>query len=113
MIVNTNMMRLKHIIDSHKRELSKINNQRMAWLKLSSVIFVITITLIFSWDLLENKNIWWFIVSSMLIVTINWWYWTMKTITILLNHQQEENVIIKELIDELREIKKTIKEIDN
>lgn len=113
MIVNTNMVRLKHIIDYHKRELSKINNKRMVWLMLSSVIFVLTIPLIFSWDLLENKNIWWIIVSSMLIVTINWLFWTIKTITIILNHQQEETVIIKELIAELRELKKTIKQIDN
>ena len=36
----------------------------------------------------------------------------MKSITVLLSHQQEENQIIKELITEVREIKKTIEQFD-
>lgn len=109
------MIKLKSIIDSHKRDINRINNQRILWLRLSSVIFMSVVIIIFSWDTIQqiHNSFWWVIISIMLIVTVNWWYWTMKTISTLLKHQQEENIIIKELINELRDLKKIINQIDN
>lgn len=108
------METLKKILNKHRLDMKKINEQRQWWLIISSVVFISVILFIFSWDIMNDwyRSYWWVLVSTILIITVNWWYWTMKSITVLLSHQQEENQIIKELITEVREIKKTIEQFD-
>jgi hypothetical protein len=108
------MIRFTILIEKHTQEIIKINLQRRRWLVASSVVFVCVVLLIFGWDWLtglHEKSIWWVIVSLMLIVCMNWWYWTMKVIYHLLEHQSNAYVIIADLLNDIKALKKQLSEL--
>lgn len=104
------------IVQQHAEELDKINQQRRTWLYASSVVVLATVFLIFGWDWLgefHSKSVWWLTASVILILSVNWWYWTMRVVLRLLHHQKTEFHIISELVVELKEIRKDIKQLGN
>ena len=101
------MDRINKIFQKNNEKLNKIAKQRTMWLYASSICFVGIISLIFSWDFIDDlhsKSIWWVIVSIMLIVSINWWYWTMKSIRLLLETHSDSIHLLNDIIYELKKV---------
>lgn len=110
------MIQFNKIIDEHNKDMRKINHQRQWWLVASSIVYIGIILLIFGWDWITDihqKSIWWVIISITLLVCIHWWYWTMTVIGHLMEHQQKEVQIIKELLQDIKELQHIISSIDN
>ena len=108
------MERLNKFFDEHTKDCEAINNQRRVWLLASSAVFTGIILLIFGWDLvwnLHSRSIWWLIISLMLLISVNWWYWTMRVIRKLLNHQRIEFGLIRELLIDVKEVKKEVSQL--
>lgn len=92
-------------------ELEKLNKQRQSWLKLSSVVVIVSMCLIFGWNAIENLHsalVWWFIGSSMIILSINWWYWTMSFVRRGLFHQLAMFEILSDIVDEVKMVKEDV-----
>jgi ABC-type proline/glycine betaine transport system permease subunit len=104
----------QRLIDQNNRDLEQINEQRRTWLYASSVVIISVLVLIFGWDWLDtfhSKTLWWVVVSLILIVSVNWWYWTMRVMLRLINHQKIEFSIISELLTDIREIRKEVRQL--
>ena len=100
----------------NEEDLEKINSQRRTWLYASSFVIASVVFLIFGWDWLDHfrsKEVWWAIVSMMLIISVNWWYWTMRVVNKMIGHQRIEMAIVRELVDDIREIKQEVKKLGN
>lgn len=105
-------MTLEIMLEKHRRDIDKLNNERHLWLWASSIVFSGIILLIFGWNWLSginSKTIWWVIVSLMLIISINWWYWTMRVIRIIIYYQEIEYSLIKEIHNEINWVKEDMK----
>ena len=106
-------MDLEQLLDKHRKDIEKLNNERRIWLWASSIVFAGIIFLIFGWDWLSdfhNKTIWWVIVSLMLLISINWWYWTMKVLRVIITYQEIEYNLIKEIYTNINLVKQEIKD---
>ena len=106
-------MTLEDLLERHRNDLEKLNNQRKIWLLASSIVFCGIIFLIFGWEWLsdlQSKGIWWLVVSLMLIISINWWYWTMRVLRVIIHYQEIEYALIKEIYEDINVVKNNIKE---
>lgn len=101
-------------IEQHEKDLEKLHDQRRMWLWASSIVFWALIFIIFAWDWIDgfgSKSVWWLIVSCMLIVSINWWYWSMRVVRKLIVHQTIEYGILKSILGDVSEVKKSVREL--
>lgn len=99
---------LDELLESHKKEVEKINRQRRLWMYASSIVFTSIIFLIFGWEWLsglESRGVWWLIVSLMLLISVNWWYWTMKVVKLILYYQEIEYKLIKQIHNDIGIVK--------
>ena len=106
----------KRLIEENNKDLEQINAQRRVWLYASSVVVLATVFLIFGWNWLDHfdsKAVWWVTISSMLVLSVNWWYWTMRVMLRLINHQKIEFSIIAELLSDIKEIRKEVRQLSN
>jgi ABC-type long-subunit fatty acid transport system fused permease/ATPase subunit len=98
-------------LSRHLNDIKAIDKQRRYWLMLS--IFVVTMVtyIVIDWNQISN-NQWqlWPIGLMALITTIVWWYWTMRVIRTLLNHRQEEVEILQDLVLDIKDIKKNVRD---
>lgn len=106
----------KDLITQNAKDLENINEQRRLWLYASSFVLFGIVLLIGGWEWIDHfhsKEIWWVLTSLMLIISVNWWYWTMRVMLRLINHQKEEFSIIAELINDVRQLRVSLKELSN
>lgn len=109
-------VKILDLLEQHKNDMNKINQQRIWWLYASSIVFTAIIFLIFGWEWLSglsSRGVWWLIVSLMLIISINWWYWTMSVVRIMITHQDLEYELICSIINDVKTIRKDIKDLHN
>ncbi len=101
---NTLLEYLDTRIDSFQR-------QKRRWMVLS--IFIVFLILFFAveWRYILESTKWpvWIILSIfMSIISATWWYWTMSLVQKLLDGRKEEYKILREMLDDILEIKKDI-----
>lgn len=100
---------IKVILENHIEKIKKFNKEREDWLKLSLVVTVsISLILIDIFNITDQKFVYFFIGCG-LFISAAWWYWTMNIIKEILNHKYYESEILKNLAEDIKDIKKTIK----
>lgn len=96
----------------HIQKIKQFNKDRITWLRLSGFVIIAIFLTIIDWMFINNQNFNWLLISSGLLLSAIWWYWTMKLVRELLNHKTTEIEILSEIILDIKEIKKDIKNID-
>jgi len=105
------MERLYAMIATHQKEIDTLNYQRRLWLYGSNLVFILVIVIIYILhDDKELEFFWWAVGSVGLVISVNWWYWTMRVINTLLNHRDNECIILSEIITEMTDVQKFIKQ---
>lgn len=99
------------IIDKQLKELDKLNQHRKRWLILSALVIISLSFILYDWIFLKEENILWAIGTIGLMLSIAWWYWTMRMIKILISHRFGETEILKDLYQDIKEIRADIKKI--
>lgn len=97
-------------------DISKIDQQRQAWLKFSIVVFIGVIGYIVFWNKIHDLNIpvvEWILISAGLSVSVIWWYWTMGIVRKTLTHQTDVVIILDEIVQTLKIIKEDVKDLNN
>lgn len=108
--------RIKELLELHRQDIERINNQRRMWLYASSGVFAAIITIIFGWDWFDNlhsKSLWWFIVSMALLLSVNWWYWTMRVVRKMMYHQEIEYDLLRCILNDLSNVKTEIHKLSS
>jgi ABC-type bacteriocin/lantibiotic exporter with double-glycine peptidase domain len=103
---------LKQHLEQHLKQLEDIDRQRLFWLRISGFIAVSILFIIVDWKFVQSYDLSWIFITAGLISAVTWWYWTMMIIRKLLNHKTVESIIMIELVSEIKEIKKEVKNID-
>ncbi len=101
----------KQLINNLKN-LNRLNNERIFWLKFSSLISLLAILILLTWDYLIISNAIWFVAGFAIIVTIIWWYWTMTIIRKIIGFKTIETELLGELIKDIRDLKENIRKRD-
>lgn len=97
-------------IKNHVQELKKIDSQRKSWLILSAFVTAMISVIILHWTEVTNTRLLWVIASCGLLVAMVWWYWTMRLIRQLIDHRIEESKILQDIVLDIKDIKKEVKE---
>jgi hypothetical protein len=95
-------------LQAYKKKLQAFNWQRKGWLIFSCFIAVASAGIIFSWDRIVSDHFVWLTVSLEIMLSIIWWYWSMRLIRFVLQYKMEESIVLLDIIEEIRDIKKTI-----
>ena len=95
----------------HLKEINIIDKQTRYWLILSVFVVTLLIYIVTDWNHIykDQWQLWPLIILS-LCTTVVWWYWTMRTIRTILNHRQEEVEILQDLVLDIKDLKKNIRE---
>ena len=100
---------VKFILQRHIDKLKKFDAQRSDWLKFSAVVAVSLSLIVVDIFFLTEKKFTYILVGLGLIISAAWWYWTMHIVKEVINHKQYEAEILKMLVEDVKEIKKSIK----
>jgi uncharacterized membrane protein len=98
------------ILSHHITDLQAINKQRKYWLMLSIFVVAVISYIVFDWQALSKNNYFWIFIFSGLTVAVVWWYWTMRIVRIFIQHRQEEVKILHDLVIDIKDIKKNVKD---
>lgn len=99
--------RLKKVTD----DLSKIELERIFWLRLSAFVVITVLAVILKWDDIEIAHTQWIFVSAGLSLSVVWWYWTMRLIRQILQHRRDEVLILHDIVTDIKEIKSEISKL--
>lgn len=88
-----------------KQSISKLNIERKLWLALSGLVIAASFVLFLGWNTIQINHLQWVFVTSVITVSIIWWFWTMRLIRIILNHRLVEVEILHEIVNDIKEIK--------
>lgn len=97
-------------LSKHQDHLKAFDKQRKAWLALSAFVVIAVGDIIFNWSAVTTNYLVWVLVSCGLLVAVVWWYWTMRLIKQLINHRIEEAEILHDIVSDIKDIKKEVKE---
>lgn len=92
--------------------LNNLNRERIFWLKISAFVVIFCFVIVYNWNFLIESKLIWVITSLGLLLSIIWWYWTMSIIRKLISFKTIETELISGLVDDIKEIKKDIKNIN-
>lgn len=101
---------MDNILKRHLKELVEMDRHRKMWLVLSAFVISIVMFIIIKWDYITQEHWAWFAVTFGLTLSVTWWYWTMRSIRMLINHRVEETAILHDLIVDIKDIKKNIRD---
>jgi hypothetical protein len=88
-----------------KQSISKLNIERKLWLALSGLVIAASFVLFLGWNTIQINHLQWVFVTSGITVSIIWWFWTMRLIRIILNHRLVEVEILHEIVNDIKDIK--------
>jgi O-antigen/teichoic acid export membrane protein len=100
-------------IKEHIEELHIIDSQRKVWLRLSALVTVIVGGVAFGWDFITTNKFVWTLIAGGVGVSIIWWYWTMRLVRHLIHFKLVESELLIEIVEDIRHVKKEIKNIVN
>jgi O-antigen/teichoic acid export membrane protein len=89
-------------------KLKTFDKQRKLWLALSAVILILSGIIIFDWNIIYHHKLEWMAVVTGLTLSIVWWYWTMKLAKELIAIKLSDRIILQEIIEDIRYIRKEI-----
>lgn len=95
---------------NHLKHLKAFNQQRKAWLVLSTFVTGTIIAVTADWNNIEARLLWALALLGT-IITVTWWYWTMRIIRQLIEHREEESEILHDVVVSIREIKEEVKKL--
>jgi hypothetical protein len=88
-----------------KQSISKLNIERKLWLALSGLVVAASFVLFLSWNTIQINHLQWVFVTLGITVSMIWWFWTMRLIRIILNHRLTEVEILQEIVNDIKDIK--------
>jgi hypothetical protein len=88
-----------------KQSISKLNIERKLWLALSGLVIAASFVLFLGWNTIQINHLQWVFVTSGITVSIIWWFWAMRLIRIILNHRLVEVEILHEIVNDIKDIK--------
>ncbi len=92
--------------------LNELDRKRILWLKFSGVVFLAIIVLIIDWAFISNTK-WAALVFSLgLVLSAVWWYWTMSVVRQMVDQRKAESSALIEIIEDIKEIKKNVRDLD-
>lgn len=100
------------ILTKHAKKLEKFNQERVFWLKLSAFVCIVILLILADWNILRVSDYIWYFVIAGLTVAVLWWYWTMRIFRHILTHRVEELVILKEIVEDVKDVKNELKKIN-
>lgn len=98
-----------NLLQKHLADLKEFKRQRTLWLKLSGFVSMMVVIIVVDWNIIIQHRSLWLAVSAGLILSVIWWYWTMSIIRKMIEHRSIETQIIIELVSDIKEVKKEIK----
>lgn len=104
----------KQLITDFKKNLNKVNQQRILWLVLSTCLAIGFVLMTFSWETLvriDSDLLWWIIGILGISSSLAWWIWTMIIIHKILQHQYTLLDILGEITTDIKIIKEEIIEV--
>ena len=91
-------------------KISKINQQKILWYKLSVFVIIAIMVLIYEYDYIVLARLErWFLFAG-LIVSAVWWYWTMGVLSVLLKIKNLQLEMLNEILDNLKNIKSNVQD---
>jgi len=88
-----------------KQSIGKLNIERKLWLALSGLVVAASFVLFLGWNSIQVNHLQWFFVTLGITVSMIWWFWTMRLIRIILNHRLTEVEILQEIVNDIKDIK--------
>jgi sterol desaturase/sphingolipid hydroxylase (fatty acid hydroxylase superfamily) len=95
-------------LKKHSNEIKVVERQRKYWGALSVIVSLVFLQFIVDWELLKAYNLFWGFVVVGIVVTVSWWWWTMSLIRTLLKHREIETEILEDLVNDIKDIKKSL-----
>ena len=95
-------------LKKHSNEIKVVERQRKYWRILSVIVSLVFLQFIVDWELLKAYNLFWGFVVVGIVVTVSWWWWTMSLIRTLLKHREIETEILEDLVNDIKDIKKSL-----
>ena len=95
-------------LKKHSNEIKVVERQRKYWGALSVIVSLVFLQFIVDWELLKAYNLFWGFVVVGIVVTLSWWWWTMSLIRTLLKHREIETEILEDLVNDIKDIKKSL-----
>jgi hypothetical protein len=99
------------LLDFLDKQLNTFQTQKRRWMVLSLTVIALIAFIVIEWRDLNDANnmpIWIGILIFMIILSATWWYWTMSLVQKLLDSRRHEYTILKEMYEDIVEIKKDI-----
>lgn len=100
-------------LKNHIEQLKKFDRQRLLWLYLSGGVFFSIIAIVVDFVFFDHREIYWSFVPIGLLLSVLWWYWTMRFVRLLLTHRIDEVQILGEIVADIKDIKKDVKNLNN
>lgn len=103
---------VKNTLKNHTKEIHIFNKERVYWLRLSGFVAIAILLILADWAFIGIGSVHWVLIGTGLVLSVIWWYWTMKLVRQLLNHRMTEVEILSDIIDEIREVKKSVENLN-
>lgn len=100
-------------LQKHLNDIKQFDKDRIFWLRLSGFVAIAILLIVADWTLIGTNSVYWVLVSTGLVLSAIWWYWTMKMVRALLNHRLAEVEILSDIINDIKEIKQDVKNLDH
>lgn len=98
-----------NLLKDHVKKLEKFNQERIFWLRISGFVSVAVLLILADWNSLKVSDYLWYFVIAGLLIAVLWWYWTMRIFRHVLEHRIEEIVILKEIVEDIKDVKQELK----
>ena len=95
----------------HLDKLHAFDNERRAWLVLSSFVVVSVLGIILSWDAVTHSKIIYLVGTLGLVLSVTWWYWTMRLVRHLLESKTDEYQLLTEVVEMVRSVQDDVKKL--
>lgn len=91
-------------------KLTKINQQKILWYKLSFVAVLSIAFIIIDYDFIVEKKLERYFLFAGLIVSAIWWYWTMNVLSTLLKIKNLQLEMLEDILENIKQVKINVKD---
>ena len=95
-------------INHQIKKLKNLDIERKGWLMVSGFIMISILGIIFDWKTVILFKLQYIFVCAGLIISVVWWFWTMRLIRLLIDHRMAEAETLKEILIDIKSIRKEI-----
>ena len=98
-------------LKKHLDKLHAFDDERRAWLILSSFVVFAVLIILYSWDAIAHSKLVYAIGAFGLVLSVTWWYWTMRLIRHLIESKTDEYQLLTDIITMVRDVKEDVKKL--